>query len=212
MIFPDFATPTFIATYGYWALAGLIGLESIGIPLPGETALIAAAALAGTTKDLNIVLVIAFAAAGAIVGDSIGFWIGHKLGFPLLMRYGARIGLTESRLKLGRYMFMRHGGKVVFFGRFVTLLRTLTALLAGANRMQWRRFLMFNAAGGVVWATTYGLAAYFAGQQLHEISGVVSFALVGIGVIAAVAGLLLVRRHEKSLIAEAERAFPGPLN
>jgi membrane protein DedA with SNARE-associated domain len=211
VIFPDFSAPAFLATYGYWAVAGLIGLESIGIPLPGETALIAAAVLSGSTNDLNIVLVIVFASAGAIIGDSIGFWIGHKLGFRLLRRYGERVGLTEPRLKLGRYMFMRHGGKVVFLGRFVSLLRTLAALFAGANRMHWPRFLMFNATGGIVWATTYGLAAYFAGQTLHRINGTISFLLLGLGAIAVVVGVLLVRRHEDSLIAEAERALPGPL-
>jgi len=104
----------FIADYGYWGIAGVVGLESMGIPLPGETILIAAAAWAAFSHQLSIELVIAAAAGGAIVGDSLGYLIGRRIGFPLLLRYGARIGATEARLKVGQYLFLRHGGKVVF--------------------------------------------------------------------------------------------------
>jgi len=211
VLFSDVTATAFLATYGYWAIAGTVGLESVGIPLPGETILIAAAALAGATHQLNIVWIIVAAAAGAIVGDSIGFWIGRNLGLSLLKRYGGHVGLSAPRLKLGRYLFLRHGGKVVFFGRFISLLRTLAALFAGANRMHWPRFLVFNASGGIVWATAYGLSAYYAAKLLKQISGPISLGLLVLGMIGVIAGFVFLRRHEQGLIANAEQALPGPL-
>jgi membrane protein DedA with SNARE-associated domain len=129
-----------IAAYGYWAVLVLVGLESMGLPLPGETALISAAVYAGTSHELNIIGVVAAAAAGAVIGDNIGYEIGRLMGFPILRRYGPRIGLDERRLRLGQYLFRRYGGAIVFFGRFAALLRTFAALLAGTNRMPWPRF------------------------------------------------------------------------
>jgi membrane protein DedA with SNARE-associated domain len=158
-----------IATYGYWGIAGIVGLESMGIPLPGETILIAAA-WAGITHQLRLELVIAAAAAGAIVGDFIGFQIGRQIGCPFLLRYGPHIGLTEPRLKLAQYFFRRHGGKVVFFGRFVAVLRTLAAISAGINQMSWWRFLLFNALGGITWATVFGVLAYLFGTSISGIA------------------------------------------
>lgn len=201
----------FIADYGYWGIAGVVGLESMGIPLPGETILIAAAAWAAFSHQLSIELVIAAAAGGAIVGDSLGYLIGRRIGFPLLLRYGARIGATEARLKVGQYLFLRHGGKVVFFGRFMALLRTLAALLAGINQMPWPRFLFFNATGGIVWATVFGVGAYMFGSALHRITGPLAIGFALLGAAAALTGFVLARRHERHLLAEAERALPGPL-
>ena len=200
-----------ISNYGYWAVGGIVGLESIGIPLPGETMLIAAATFAGATHRLDIGLVVAAAAAGAILGDTIGFWIGRELGLRLLHRHGSRIGLTEPRLKLGQYMFLRHGGKVVFFGRFVAVLRTLAALLAGANRMFWPRFLAFNAAGGIIWASLFGFGAFLFGTAIDRFAGPIGTVFLVIAVVGAVVGFVLVRRHEQALLEHAERALPGPL-
>ena len=167
-----------ISTYGYWTVGGIIALESMGLPLPGEATLIAAAVYAGETHHLNIWLVIAAGAAGAILGDNIGFWIGREIGYRLLLRYGHYVYLTEARIKLGQYLFLRHGGKIVFFGRFVALLRTLAAILAGANHMSWPRFLLFNAAGGIVWAVLYGLAAYHVGHTLEHVTKPAAFGLI----------------------------------
>ena len=200
-----------IAMYGCWVVFLVVGLESIGIPLPGETVLVAAAIYAGTTQQLSIVIVVSAAAAGAILGDNIGFWIGREFGFRLLLRYGRRIGLGEPRLKLGQYLFLRHGGKIVFFGRFVALLRTFAALLAGANRMPWRPFLLFNAAGGIVWATFFGTGAYVLGAAMHRTSGPVGIGLAVLAAAGAIGGIIFVRHHEKGLQARAERALPGPL-
>lgn len=200
-----------IALYGYWAIAVVVGLESMGIPLPGETILVAAAAYAGARHNLNIAFVIAAAAGGAIVGDSIGFWIGREVGLHLLPRYGHRIGLTEPRLKLGQYLFLRHGGKVVFFGRFVAILRTMAAFLAGANQMSWPRFLVFNASGGITWATIFGVGAYALGTSIDRFAGPIGAALLAVAVVAGLVGFVFVRRQEQRLLAEAERALPGPL-
>jgi membrane protein DedA with SNARE-associated domain len=201
----------FITTYGYWAVLAVVALESIGVPVPGETTLIVAAVYAGTTAELNILFVIAAAAAGGIVGDNIGFCLGRKFGYPLLLRYGRYIGFTDKRIKLGQYLFQRHGGKVVFFGRFVAVLRALAALLAGANCMSWPRFLMFNAAGAILWATVYGLAAYYLGEEVHRVSGPVGTAAVALALIAIGAVIFVLRRNEARWEDEAERALPGPL-
>src|SRR5271166_1630548 len=106
-----------VAAYGYYAIFLIVAMESAGIPMPGETVLVAAAILAGE-GTLRIYGVIGAAAAGAIIGDNCGYWIGREFGFPLVYRYGRYIHIDERRLKLGQYLFLRHGGKVVFFGRF----------------------------------------------------------------------------------------------
>jgi membrane protein DedA with SNARE-associated domain len=133
-----------LAAYGYLAVFAFVGIESLGVPIPGETMLLTAAIYAGTTGNLSIALVIAAAVAGAIIGDNIGFGIGYLGGYRLLVRYGKYLRLDQARLKVGRYVFYRHGGKVVFFGRFVSVLRTYAAFLAGTNRMPWGRFSVFN--------------------------------------------------------------------
>jgi len=146
-----------LTTYGYLAVLFFVSIESIGIPFPGETMLLLAAIYAGTTHHLFIPLVIVAAASGAILGDNIGFWIGREGGYRLLRRYGRYIRLDERKVKLGLYLFRKHGGKVVFFGRFIAVLRAFAAFLAGTNRMLWPRFLLFNALGGIVWATLFGV-------------------------------------------------------
>ena len=113
-----------LATHGYLAVFAFIGIESLGIPFPGETMLVTAAVYGGATGHLSIALVIAAAAAGAIVGDNVGFGLGHWGGYRLLVRYGGYVRLDQAKLKVGRYLLLRHGGKVVFFGRFVSVLRT----------------------------------------------------------------------------------------
>jgi len=207
----DFDPSGWIAAYGYWAVFVLVGLESMGVPLPGETALVAAAVYAGTTHKLDIFGVIAAAAAGAVIGDNIGYEIGRWVGFPLLVRHGPRIGLDERRLKLGQYLFLRYGGMIVFFGRFVALLRTLAALLAGVNRMPWPRFFFFNAAGGVIWSSIFGFGGYVLGFSVHRISGPIGLGLLILALVAVVGGFVFLRRHEQALLAEAERALPGSL-
>src|SRR5438477_2310659 len=130
--------------HGYWVVGLIVGLESLGLPLPGETILVLATIYAATDPNLNVWLVIVAAAVGSIIGDNIGYWLGKTYGYALLLRYGRHIGMSDARIKVGQYLFLRHGGKVVFFGRFVALLRILAAVLAGVNRMPWRGFLFAN--------------------------------------------------------------------
>ncbi len=199
-----------LSSAGYVAIALFIGIESLGIPLPGETMLITAAAFANQLH-LSIVWIIVAAIAGAVVGDNIGFGIGWFGGYPLLRRFGKYIRVDEAKLKVGRYIFMRHGATVVFFGRFVSVLRTYAAFLAGTNRMHWLRFLTANALGGIVWATIYGVAAYQLGSAISKLSTPVEIGFAALAVIVIVAVTLFVRRNIKRLEAVAEAALPGPL-
>jgi membrane protein DedA with SNARE-associated domain len=201
----------FLMTYGYWAVFVFVAIESIGIPFPGETMLLVAAIDAGTTHQLSIVLVILAATCGAILGDNLGFWIGREGGYRLLRRYGRYIGFNERRVKLGLYLFRTQGGKIVFFGRFVAVLRAWAAFLAGVNRMQWSRFLLFNALGGMIWATLYGLGGYFLGEEIHRLTGPVGIVTIVLAVLIIIASLIFVRRQEKQLEEKAEKAFPGPI-
>jgi membrane protein DedA with SNARE-associated domain len=200
-----------VHAYGYIAVGFIVGLESVGLPFPGEIALVGAAIYAGTSNQFSIAYVILAAFAGAVLGASIGFWLGRAIGFPLIVRYGPHIGLTEMRIKMAQYLFWRHGGKVVFFGRFVALLRALAGFFAGTSRMPWSRFLVFNVCGAAVWAALYGIAAYLLGDEVKHLSGRISTVMLVVAAAAIVGGVVFLRRREKALAAEAERHFPGSL-
>ncbi len=188
-----------IVQHGYWAVFLIVMLESAGVPLPGETVLLLAGAYAGATGNLDIAWIIAAAAAGAIIGDNIGFWVGRTFGADLLLRYGKFIHLPEGRLKLGQYLFHRHGGKVVFFGRFAAFLRVLAALLAGVNKYSWGKFLFFNATGGIVWAVISGLGAYFFGDAMHRVTGPLGVMALAVVVAGFLVAVILVRREERKM-------------
>ena len=198
-----------LESYGYLVVFLLVMLESIGVPVPGETALIGAALYAGSTGKLEIWGVIAVAIAGAIIGDNIGFSIGRYGGAKLLLRHGHKIRLDEGRIKIGIWLFRRHGGKVVFWGRFVSILRTYAAFLAGTNQMAWGRFLVFNAAGAVVWATAFGVAYYVFGSALQKLSTTIDITLGVAGVAILVAFLVWSKRKEDELLERAEREVQG---
>ena len=200
-----------LSNFGYAAVFAFVMIESLGVPFPGETMVIAAALYAGTTHHLTPWLIWAVASVGAIVGDNIGFAVGHWGGYELLRRHGSKVHIDQAKMKVGRLIFERHGGKVVFFGRFVSILRTYAAFLAGTNRMAWRRFLVFNAAGGIVWAGIYTFGFYYLGSTLKRARGPVDYVLGAAAVIVVVAFVVWLRRHEKRLEAEAEKAYPGPL-
>lgn len=196
--------------YGVWAVALVVGLESLGLPLPGETVLILASVYAAT-HDGNIAMVIAAATVGAIVGDNIGYSLGRGFGYPLLLKFGPYAGLGEDRIRLGQYLFMRHGGMVVFFGRFFAVLRFLAAFLAGVNRLKWSRFLVANALGAIVWASAVGLSAYTLGRDIHRFQGTfgVIGGIVAIGLLTAL--LVYLRRNEAKLQVQADAALPAPI-
>ncbi len=198
-------------TYGYGAVFVLVALESLGIPVPGETILISAGTYAGVTHKLSVWVIFTVAAAAAIIGDNIGFWIGVKGGYRLARRYGHYVRFDEKKMKIGRYIFDRQGGKVVFFGRFVSVLRAYAAFLSGTNRMSWRKFLVYNAAGGIVWAALWSFASYYAGNAIHKASKPVDFGFAIAAVFAVVVSILVVRAQAGRLEAKAEAAYPGPL-
>ena len=200
-----------VATYGYLAVAVGVGLESMGLPIPGETILVVASVYAATHAGLNIWLIVVAASAGAIIGDNCGYWLGSRFGYPLLLRFGPQVGLSEGRIKVGQYLFLRHGSKVVFLGRFVALLRILAAFLAGVNRMEWRKFLLANALGGVTWAAVFAFGGYALGTIAFRLQGVLGPILLVAVAIAFFGCGFLVQHYEDQLQEEAERAIPGPL-
>lgn len=200
-----------VATYGYAIVFVIVGAESVGIPLPGETTLLLAAIYAGATHRLSIAGVIAAAALGAIIGDNVGYVLGRVGGYRLLRRYGRYVRFDEHRVKIGRYLFDRHGGKVVFFGRFVSILRTYAAFLAGTMKMGWRRFLVFNAAGGILWALIVGLGFYYFSSVLDALRTPIDIVIGAVALSVVIVVIVLLRRNERQLGVAAERAYPGPL-
>jgi membrane protein DedA with SNARE-associated domain len=186
----------------------LIALESTGIPLPGETALITAALYAGTTHRLDIAALAATAAAGAVLGDNAGYWIGRTGGYRLAERYGRLVGLDRAKLKVGRYLFARYGVRVVFAGRFVAMLRTFAAFFAGVSRMPWPAFLVANAAGGLLWAGFYAFGAYSLGSAASSVGSIITYAGYALATVATVASIVVVRRSLRRLERRAEEAFP----
>jgi membrane-associated protein len=189
---------------GYPLLFVLVTGESSGVPIPGETALITASALAGSGK-LHIWLVIPLAAGGAIIGDNIGYLIGRKGGRWLLERPGRFERQRRQVLRTGEPFFERHGPKAVFFGRFLLGLRVWASWLAGATRMPWRSFLFWNACGGICWATVVGLIAYYLGQSAKN--ALETFGLYGlIAAVVAIAGALYLHRRHRRRPQQRERA------
>jgi membrane protein DedA with SNARE-associated domain len=199
-----------LTTYGYWAVFVVVALESAGIPLPGETMLVGAAIYAGHSGNVRIELIIAAAAAGAIIGDNIGFWIGREFGVNLLMRYGGHVGVGPPQLRLGQYLFMRWGGAIVFFGRFVALLRILAAVLAGANHFDPLKFLFYNAAGGICWSLLFGIGGYVFGVAINRIAGPIGWLGLAGAVLGAVALWRYWKINEERLMKEAEAHFARP--
>jgi membrane protein DedA with SNARE-associated domain len=186
-----------LGAYGYVGVGLIVALESMGLPLPGETVLLAAAAYAGAGGPLHIAGVIGSASIGAIVGDTAGYWLGRIAGPPLIERYGRYIWLSRRRVDRARAFFERHGAKTVFLGRFVAFLRMFAAPLAGAGKMPYGRFLVYNVLGGVCWAVIMGSLGYTLGRNLPLLERSVRWlGLGGAGVlILVVAAMLYLRRH-----------------
>lgn len=196
-----------VHSYGLGAVFVGVMLESMGVPVPAETVLVTTALYAGATHQIGIANILAVAAMAAILGDNLGFLMGRSIGLPLLTRHGHRVGFHQGRIIIGQYLFLRHGGKIVFFGRFVALLRTFAAVLAGANRMHWRPFLVMNALGGICWATLFGGGAYLLGDRIRVISGPISLALLVVVTALVVIGIIFMRHHEAELEHHARKAL-----
>jgi membrane protein DedA with SNARE-associated domain len=180
------------AHVGYSLVFALIAVETMGIPVPGETALIAAALLAHD-GEMNIVPLIALAAAAAIIGDNVGFAIGRKGGRRLFLMPGPFHQHRLAALAVGEPFFKRHGPKAVFLGRWVAGLRIASAWLAGMNKMDWPTFLFWNALGGIAWATSIGLGVYFVGHAFEQFLGIGGIVAAGV-VSGALVGLFVFRR------------------
>ncbi len=198
-----------LESYGLLLLFVVVMLEGCGIPLPGETALITAAVLAGSGR-FNIVEVIAVAALAAIIGDTIGYWIARVGGRALIDRIPFAGDAANKFLPKGEAFFERHGPKTVLIARFVAGLRIAIAWLAGLSRMPWLRFLAYNAAGGILWATAYGLAAYYFGQAAVDAVEKYGFfaviLIVGVGALAFFGHRILTRRMEARVDSAAMKS------
>jgi membrane-associated protein len=194
---------------GYAAIFALIAVETMGVPVPGETALIAAALLAHDGQ-MDIVLLCVVASAAAIIGDNVGFAIGRRIGRDVFARPGPFHSHRLKVLELGEPFFAKHGPKAVFLGRWVSGLRIASAWLAGMNRMRWRVFLPWNALGGIGWACSVVFSIYFLGGVAERALGVVG--PVAAGLVVALAGLLLFwrwRRQRAAVPVEARRTSTG---
>ncbi len=186
------------ARYGYFVVFFGILLENAGIPVPGETILLAGAVLA-RFGHLSIVAVIGTAMAGAVLGDNVGFFVGRRGGRRLIERHGRFLGLTQARLEQFDAFFERHGAKTVFVARFVTGLRVVGAVLAGASTLAWGRFFVFNVAGAITWATTFGTVGYAVGYSWDAIERWIGdLGLALLVVLGAVAVLVVARTRKRS--------------
>jgi membrane protein DedA with SNARE-associated domain len=200
-----------IHVYGLWVVAGTIGLESVGVPLPGETALILASVMAGRRHDIDIVAVIVTAGIASTIGRTLGYLIGRVFGYRLLLHYGYYLRINESRIKLGQYLFLKHGGKIVMVAQFLPVLRTIAGILAGANRMPRTPFMLTNIAGAFLWAACFGVAAYSLGREIERLAGPMVVVAAIIAAVLVFGAVAFIKGHETQLEAEAERALPGPL-
>jgi membrane protein DedA with SNARE-associated domain len=195
---------TFIEQHSQWALVlmfALLTLESFGLPVPGETALIACSVLA-SQGSLSIVWVIVVGVSAAIIGDNLGYWAARTGGRPLLERHRLTRGYAEKYLPRGERFFAKHGSKAVFFGRFVAVLRVTAAWIAGLTHMHWWRFLLWNALGGIVWATGVSLISYYLGDAAATSLSRYGLYAAGGAILLSAIGFLIVRRLEKRVLDE----------
>ena len=186
-----------------YLLPAIIGLESMGIPSPGETALVAAAVLASQGK-LEIWLVILIGVCSAIVGDNLGYLLGRRFGRNVFTAPGPFMHNRIRAIKAGDGFFKRHGPKAVFIGRWIALVRFATAWLAGINRMPFKQFFFWNALGGITWGITYGLVGYYGGQAAANVlaeAGIVGLVVL---LIAPVAIYVVIRRRERRMTERSD--------
>lgn len=204
---PDFAhhLTRLLQSYTYPVLLLLVLLESLGVPLPGEIALVTAAAYA-SSGQISIFIVIALAALGAIVGGVLGYWIGIKGGLPIVTRYGGYIGVRKSHVDRAHAFFERNGSKTILFGRFVAILRTWAAIVAGAAAMSFTKFVTYNTIGSIVWAIVFGWLGYYFGRDLPLLEKYISRASFGVLIVAVVgiALFFLVKRSKAGSQSTAE--------
>ena len=194
-----------LAHYGLWAILALVLLEDFGIPVPGETVLIAGAVYAGSGR-LNVVAVGVIGFVAAVVGDNIGYAIGRFGGRALVLRWGKYVFITEERLDRAESFFDRHGGKIITIARFIEGLRQANGIIAGISKMHWLRFLFFNMLGAALWVGTWVSVGYFAGQHITTIYNYITqysyYALIVLVVVLVAYIVLRVRKRRGSRAAE----------
>jgi membrane protein DedA with SNARE-associated domain len=188
-----------------------VGLEGVGVPFPGETAVVAAAAYAGQSHKLSPWYIFAVAAIAAIAGNALGYLVGRKGGFPLARRYGRKVRLDEHKLKIGRYVLDTQGWKVIFVGRFVAVLRTYLSFLAGTLEMGAKEFFAASVIAAVAWSGLYTAAAYNAASTVDRLSTTFEVVIVVLAVLAVAVGFFFMRSRVKKLGEKAEAAYPGTL-
>jgi len=200
----------FVSNYGVWLVAAFVALESVGLPLPAEAALIAAAVFIARTHDSNIWLLITAASLAAIFGEIVGFWIGRRFGPQLLTKYGNHFGLTERRVRIGHWLFVRYGGRFIFIARFLPFLRNMAAVLAGTNSMAQHDFYFASGTAAVAWIMCYGFGAYSFGAAFASLTSpaTVLLGLVAIAIIVAVPALIV--RYEERLHAKLRTRDAAP--
>jgi membrane protein DedA with SNARE-associated domain len=192
--------------YGYAAIFAVIALENVGLLVPGETILSTSAIFAATTHELNVVGIVITAAVAAFGGSVAGFMIGQYGKRHILHRFGRYLHLEERDLRLGRYLFQRFGGRVVFAARFVTFLRALAGLLAGLNAMPLKRFVIWSGLGALAWSATFGFGAYALGRRIEVLSMRAGIVIGTLVLFAAIVGLRFLRSNRTRLQAEADSA------
>jgi membrane protein DedA with SNARE-associated domain len=192
--------------YGYAAIVAVIALENLGLPLPGETILITSAIFAATTQELNALAIVTTAAVASFAGSVAGFMIGRYGERHFLHRFGHYLHLDERDLRLGRYLFQRFGRRVVFLARFIAFLRSLAGLLAGANAMALKPFLIASGLGALAWSATFGFGAYALGREIEILSARAGVVLGTLVLVVVIAGVLFLRRNRARLQSEADRA------
>jgi membrane protein DedA with SNARE-associated domain len=201
-------------SYGYWIVFFGVMLENAGLPVPGETILLAAGFFA-SEGHFSVPLVMAIATTGAVLGDNGGYWIGHKVGRSLLIKYGRFVMLTEARFRSMEKYFESHGDKTVLVARFITGFRVFTALFAGATRMRWSKFFLFNVLGAISWAVVMTLLGYFFGKSwdlLEQYLKGAGIALAGVVVVAIIVYQLLKHRKKSMEAEQAPVSVTHPVN
>jgi membrane protein DedA with SNARE-associated domain len=185
-----------------------VALESLGIPVPGETAIVVAGIYAGTTHRMSLLALWIAGVCGAVIGDNVGYILGRVGGESLLRRFGPKVGMNSSRLRLARYLFDRHGAKIVFIGRFVAILRAYAAFLAGSIRMHWVKFLVANGLGGVVWVSVFAIGAYKLGDVAERLGHIVGYGLLVLVAALVITGATILRHRLEALQARADECYP----
>ncbi|HEY5070510.1 MAG TPA: DedA family protein [Caulobacteraceae bacterium] len=195
---------TLVAHYGYLATFTAILLASAGVPLPAGELLIAAAVYAAHTHRLSLGVLVAVGSFGAIIGGGLGYAIGRAVAAATLRRYGRFVGLGAARLRLGQYLFLVHGGKIVFFLRFIALLGPFGGVLAGTNRMRTTRFMAFNTLGAVAWTVIFAVGGYLFGTFFEAVGRPLGIAAVVLAIILVLGLVFYIHRREADLQAKAD--------